>query len=51
MYKYKHSTFPRKTRHNYLLHLKGFRSAGFIFEETLRQPSNNMTVVATPHPA
>lgn len=51
MYKYKHSTFPAKNRDNYLLHLKGFRANGFIFEETSRQPSNNMTVVATPHPA
>lgn len=51
MHKYKHSTFSDKIRDNYLLYLKGFRSHGFIFEETLRQPSNTMTVVATPHPA
>jgi hypothetical protein len=51
MYKYKHSTFPGRNRDNYLLYLKGFGLHGFIFEETLRQPSNTMTVVATPHPA
>lgn len=51
MHNYKHSTFPRQNQDNYLLSQKGFGIDGFIFEETLRQPSFNMTVVATPHPA